>query len=123
MPKDIGLEILAGVALAAFITSYDPIGGLISEYLTNGYAFVFAIGFGLVSYMCSTASVPLVHAFIQEGMNAGAGLTLLILGPIVSYGTIFVIRKEFGLKPLLIFIASTVIFSTLLGLSWSQVSS
>ena len=55
-------------------------------------------------YICSTASVPLVHAFVSQGMNIGAGMVLLIVGPVTSWGTILVLRKEFGGKTLLIYL-------------------
>lgn len=56
-----------------------------------------------------------IPAFINQGMNTGAGLSLLILGPIVSYGTILVLRKEFGFKTLLIFLVSVSSLSLLTG--------
>ncbi|MEE8396643.1 MAG: DUF6338 family protein, partial [bacterium] len=46
------------------------------------FFFFDALVFGLVMYICSTASVPMVHAFITQGMSAGAGLILLIAGPV-----------------------------------------
>jgi uncharacterized membrane protein YraQ (UPF0718 family) len=56
-------------------------------------------------YICYTASVPLVHAFISQGMNIGAGIVLLLLGPVTSWGTILVLRKTFGNKILTIYLA------------------
>jgi len=55
-------------------------------------------------YICSTATVPLVDAFIKQGLNIGAGMVLLLAGPITSYGTIPVLKKEFGLKILSIYL-------------------
>lgn len=106
MPKEIGLETMVGLGLAALVSTTPIIGLWIKSYLTKGYAYLFALLFGLVVYMCATMSVPLVRAFINKGMNIGAGMSLLVLGPIVSYGTILVLRKEFGIRTLLIFISS-----------------
>jgi len=106
MPREIGLEMLAGVALAAIVTTVGPIGAWIGSYLKQGYAYLFALLFGLTMYMCAAMSIPFVHALISQGLNPGAGLSLLIIGPIVSYGTILVLRKEFGIKTLAIFIIS-----------------
>jgi len=97
----IWLELVVGIVLAALIASITPIGNLIKGYLFGGFGYLFALIFGLMMYICSTASVPLVHAFINQGLNIGAGLVLLLVGPITSYGTILVIRKEFGTKILL----------------------
>jgi len=54
--------------------------------------------------ICSTASVPLVHVFVSQGMNIGAGMVLLLAGPVTSWGTILVLRKEFGGKTLFIYL-------------------
>jgi hypothetical protein len=115
MPKEIGLELIIGLVLAALIVTVSPIGVWIKSYLTQGYAYLFALIFGLVMYMCLTMSVALIHAFISEGMNAGAAMSLLILGPIASFGTILVLKKEFGYKVLLLFLASVYGLSLLVG--------
>ena len=49
--------------------------------------------------------VPLVHAFLTAGMNNGAGMLLLLAGPITSFGTILVVRKQFGDKILAVYLA------------------
>ena len=119
MPKEIGLEVIAGLVLAALISTIGPVGAWIKSYLSRGYGYLFALLFGLIVYMCSTMSVPLIHAFVTQGMNIGAGLSLLILGPIASVGTILVLRKEFGLKILLIFLAGVSALSLLSGYIFS----
>jgi len=105
MVKEIGPELLLGLALAAVVAAVAPVGRFIGDYFSGGLGYLFSLVFGLVMYICSTASVPLVHAFIVQGMNIGAGMTLLIVGPVTSLGTILVLRKEFGIKTLLIYLA------------------
>jgi uncharacterized membrane protein YraQ (UPF0718 family) len=116
MVKEIGPELLLGLALAALVAAITPIGEFVGSYLGGGFGYLFSLGFGLVMYICSTASVPLVHAFISQGMNIGAGMVLLLVGPVTSWGTILVLRKEFGGKVLLAYL---VVISTLaLALGW-----
>lgn len=115
MPKEIGLEVILGLILAAAVASFFPIGRLIKLYLSGAWAYPFSLIFGLIMYFCSTASVPLVDAFLKQGMNIGGGLVLLLVGPITSYGTILVLRKEFGLKILTFYIASICTLSLMLG--------
>jgi len=119
MPREIGLEILLGLILAAFVTAFIPLGELIKLYLSGLWAYPVSIIFGLVMYFCSTASVPLIDALIGHGMNVGAGLVLLLVGPITSYGTILVLRKEFGIKILSFYISSICILSVILGYLYS----
>lgn len=117
--KEIGLELIIGIILAAAVASITPLGNLIENYLASGFGYLFAIVFGLGMYICSTASVPLVHAFINQGLNMGAGLVLLIAGPVTSYGAILVIRKEFGGRILSVYLAVICSLALILGYIFS----
>ncbi|MFC1970441.1 permease [Chloroflexota bacterium] len=119
MVKEMGLEMLLGLVLAALIASITPVGKFIGDYLGGGLGYPFSLIFGLMIYICSTASVPLVHAFISQGMNIGAGIVLLMVGPVTSWGTILVLRKEFGGKILLVYLAVISTVSLTLGYLFS----
>ncbi|MDD5427922.1 MAG: permease [Candidatus Omnitrophica bacterium] len=118
LPKEIGLELLIGLLLAALVATYLPIGYMIKTYLTGGFGYVFSVVFGLLMYICSTASVPLIDSLMKQGMNHGAAMTLLLIGPVASYGTILVLRKEYGMKVLSAFLAVLIISSVLLGIGF-----
>ena len=115
MPKEIGLQLIIGILLAALVMSIGPIGLWIKSYLAQGYGYLFAILYGLIVYMCATSSVPLVHALVTQGLNIGAGMCLLLLGPVVSYATILVLKKEFGLKVTIVFVVSITVLCLLTG--------
>jgi len=115
MPKDIGKEVLFGLALAASVGSIMPIGYLVKHYLRGSIGYLFALIFGLLTYICATMGVPLVDALIKQGLSRGAGFVLLLVGPITSYGTILVLRKEFGMKVLIIYLSLISIMGLVLG--------
>lgn len=119
MVKEIGPELLLGIVLAALVSTFVPIGKLVKVYLSGGGGYIFSLIFGLAMYVCATASVPLVDALIKQGLNIGAGFVLLVVGPITSYGTILVLRKEFGLKTLLFYLTSISVIALLLGYIFS----
>ncbi|MCM8824520.1 MAG: permease [Candidatus Omnitrophica bacterium] len=121
MPREIGLETILGIVLAAVVASFIPIGLWIKNNLGGFWGYIFALVFGLLMYICSTATVPLVDAFIKQGLNLGAGMSLLLIGPITSYGTILVLRKEFGLKILLIYLGFISLASLVLGYIFSLI--
>jgi len=104
MPREIGRELILGIILAAMVATFAPLGLWIKNNLGGLFGYLFAIIFGLAMYICSTATVPLVSAFIKQGLNMGAGMVLLLAGPITSYGTILVLKKEFGLKILIVYL-------------------
>lgn len=116
MPKEIGLQMILGIILAAVVATFVPFGLWVKDNLGGGYGYAFSVIFGLLMYICSTATVPLVDALVRQGLNIGAGMTLLLVGPITSYGTILVLKKEFGIKILLIYLLF--ISSGALGLGW-----
>ncbi len=119
MVKEIGPELLLGLALAALVAAIAPIGKFVGAYLSGGLGYAFSLIFGLIMYICSTASVPLVHAFVSQGMNIGAGMVLLLVGPITSLGAILVLRKEFGGKILLVYLVVVSIMALALGYCFS----
>ena len=119
MVKEIGPELLLGLALAALVAAVAPIGKFVGSYLSGGLGYLFSLGFGLIMYICSTASVPLVHAFVSQGMNIGAGMVLLLVGPITSWGTILVLRKEFGGKTLATYLIVVSLMALALGYCFS----
>jgi uncharacterized membrane protein YraQ (UPF0718 family) len=118
LPKEIGLELLVGIVLAAFVATFVPIGKFIRSYLSGPLGYPFSIVFGILMYICSTATVPLVDSLIKQGMIAGAGMTLLLIGPVTSYGTMLVLRKEYGSKVLAIFLTSLIVISLLMGMGF-----
>ncbi len=122
LPKEIGLELIIGLILAAVVATYLPIGYFIKTFLSGVFGYVFSVVFGLLMYICSTASVPLVDSLMKQGMNHGAAMTLLLIGPVASYGTILVLKKEYGLKILSIFLASLIASSVLLGVVFQVLS-
>ena len=56
-----------------------------------------------------------------QGMNIGAGMVLLPVGPITSWGTILVLRKEFGGRILAIYLAVVSVMSLALGYCFSLI--
>jgi len=119
IPREIGVEIIIGVVLAALVVSIPFINTLLRNYLFGFSGYLFALIFGLLMYICSTASVPLVHAFIAQGLSRGAGFVLLLVGPITSYGNILVIRKEFGTKILVVYLIFIAVMGLILGYIFS----
>lgn len=118
LPKEIGFELLIGLLLAAGIATFMPVQRMVAAYLGGWFGYLFSVVFGLLAYLCSTASIPLMDSLVRQGMNAGAGMTLLLIGPVASYGTILVLRKEYGMKVLALFLAVLSVLSVVLGIGY-----
>ena len=119
MLRDIGPWLLLGIVLAAVVAAVAPVGDFVGTHLGGVFGYLFGLGFGLIMYICSTGSVPLVHALLAQGMNVGAGMLVLLVGPVTSWGTILVMRREFGARILVIFLLVVSSMSVLLGYVFS----
>lgn len=119
MPKDIGKETFLGLILAAAVDSLMPVGYLVRHYLRGSIGYLFALIFGLLMYLCATMGVPLVDALIKQGLEKGAGFVLLLVGPITSYGTTLVLKKEFGMKVLIIYLSLVSVMALFFGYIYS----
>lgn len=119
--KRIGLLLIVGLIMASLVKGFTPIGNLVKGNLASGFGYVFALVFGLLMYICATGSVPLVHALVEQGMNIGAGLLLLIVGPITSYATVLVIGREFGAKVLIFYLGVISFVALSLGYIYSLI--
>ena len=120
LPREIGPELFLGLVLAAIVATFMPIGHIIKMYFGGWFGYVFSVVFGIITYICSTASVPLVDSLIKQGMNFGAGMTLLLIGPVTSYGTILVLAKEYGVKVVTVFLMALIVISVLLGVGFQS---
>lgn len=118
LPKEIGGELLLGVALASFLVIFDPLQNFIRQYLTGALGYVAILISGPLTYTCSTASVPLADALLKSGMQWGQVMTYLIEGPITSYSSILVLNKEFGWKILVVYLLSVALLSLAAGLAF-----
>lgn len=112
-------ELLVGLVLAAVVAVIVPVRNFVGDYLGGITGYLFSVVFGLIMYICSTAGIPLVDSLISQGMTAGAGMTLLIVGPVANWGTILILRKEFGTGIMLVYIGSVSVISPVLGYCFS----
>ena len=118
LPSEIGVDIIIGMAIASLILVIDPLQDFIRQYLTGAVGYAVILVFGLVTYVCSTASVPLSDALIQIGMTQGQAMVYLLVGPITSYATLLVVRKEFGTKMLILYLTVISVLSVLAGVGY-----
>jgi uncharacterized membrane protein YraQ (UPF0718 family) len=115
LPREIGVQLLMGAAVASVIVAFAPVRDFVRVQLEGFKGYLLLIVIGLFDYVCSTGSVPVANALVQSGVTAGKSMVYLLMGPITSYGTLLVIRKEFGSKILTLYLLVIAVFSLLAG--------
>jgi len=106
LPRDIGRAMLAGLIIAALISTLIP-DDFFAEYLGTGiFAMVVMMFLGIPVYVCATASVPVAAAMIMKGLTPGAALVFLMTGPATNAASFITIWKALGRSTAIIYLAT-----------------
>jgi uncharacterized membrane protein YraQ (UPF0718 family)/copper chaperone CopZ len=119
--RSIWLWVLVGVLISAAINFFVPVKELAS--LAEGSPFIVYGGVLVLSiplYVCATASVPIAAALVAAGLPAGSALVFLIAGPATNVATIGAVARTFGRRLLLLYLATLVLGSLALGLTFDH---
>ena len=96
LPRDIGLALLVGVAIAGAMSALVTADQL-EPYLGGGIgAILLMMAAGVPVYVCATASVPIAVGFMHVGASPGAALAFLIAGPATNAATFTTLWKLLG---------------------------
>ena len=114
LPRDIGKAMLAGLAIAALISTLVPEGYFAEKLGTGIFAMVVMMLLGIPVYVCATASVPVAAALILKGLTPGAALVFLMTGPATNAASFLTIWKALGRTTAITYLA-TVAGCALLG--------
>lgn len=116
LPRDIGLPLLIGVAVAGGIAAFTspdqwkPLlgGGVLSIILM--------MALGIPIYVCASASVPIAAGLIYAGASPGAALAFLIAGPASNAATITTVWKLLGPRSVFLYLLTIAISAVGAGL-------
>ncbi|MEW6358919.1 MAG: permease [Planctomycetota bacterium] len=104
LPREIGPDLLVGLAIAGLISvlvPQDTLGRLLGGGIGT---MILMMLFGIPIYVCASASVPIAAALIAKGVSPGAALVFLVTGPATNAAAIITIRKIMGWRTLVIYL-------------------
>lgn len=119
LAKEIGPWIVAGIAIAALLNNSAPLNEWIRRNLSGMHAYSFVLVLSATMINTSYTGVFLAKAFMDQGLPQGAAMCFLLLSPVLTYGTIFVVKREFGLKVVCVYTGLVVGLSVVLGYLFS----
>ena len=106
LPKDIGLTLLVGLAIAALISAAVPKGYFSTIVPPGPLQILVLMVVGVPIYICATASIPVAARLILAGVSPGAAFALLMTGPATNAATVGTIWKVMGKRTCLIYLAT-----------------
>ena len=105
--------IVVGLALAAL--AHGLIGSRWSQLVPPGFEVEIMALVGMPVYVCAAGATPLVAVLVLNGVSPGAALAFLITGPATNVTTLGVLTQLHGRRIALLFAASVVVITVLLG--------
>lgn len=112
---DIFIWIVIGIVAAAAIQVFVPevvfqtvFGGVFTSMLLM-------LVIGIPLYVCAEGSTPIAAALIAQGVNPGAALVLLLVGPATNLGSLGVLYRQLGRRTVVIYLTTIAIVALLMG--------
>ena len=102
---DLTRVILIGFLVSGLIATAVPDELFASHLSSNWMAMGLMIVLGTPLYICATASTPVAATLIAKGLDPGAALVFLLVGPATNVTTLLVVTRLLGKKTLLIYLA------------------
>jgi len=118
---EIAPSFIAGLLLAGAIMVWIP-ETFVEAYLGNPWTAMGAmLVIGLPLYVCATSSTPIAAAFILKGINPGAALVFLLVGPATNAASLTMVSGMLGRRSVSIYLMAVIGCSLALGLMTDQI--
>jgi len=115
MGDDLGPSLALGLALAGIVGAIVP-DDFFERYLGNPWASMLVmLAIGLPLYVCATASTPLAAVLIAKGLNPGAALVFLLVGPATNLATVLVVARMLGKASAAVYVGTIAVMSLVCG--------
>lgn len=115
--KATGLYFLAGVILSALFQRYVPQEAMTALFGGNqAFGVLMAATIGVPLYACGGGTIPLLQAWLMDGMSMGSAVAFMITGPTTKITNLGAVKIVLGLKRFVLYLAYGMIFSFLFGL-------
>jgi HflK protein len=117
---DTSYWILLGIVLSAIVAAAFP-PTFFEQYLSHELASMLVMMLiSIPIYVCASEATPVAAALVMKGLNPGAALVFLLVGPATNIGSIVMLLRFLGARIVAIYLASIVTFALLAGfvLNW-----
>ena len=114
--KATGLYFLIGVILSAVFQRYVPAEFVADMFGDNrGFGVLMAATIGVPLYACGGGTIPLLQAWLYDGMSLGSAAAFMITGPATKITNLGAVKIVLGLKRFILYLSFTILFALLTG--------
>lgn len=115
--KATGSYFLAGVMLAALFQRYVPAGFISSLFgKDERFGVLVAATVGVPLYACGGGTIPLLSAWLADGMSMGSAAAFMITGPATKITNLGALKIVLPAQKFLLYLVFTALFSLATGL-------
>jgi len=116
--KATGPYFLVGIILSALFQRYVPQDAFADLFGRNrAFGVLMAAAVGVPLYVCGGGTIPLLLAWMQNGMSLGSASAFMITGQAMKITNLGAMKIVLGIKHFLCYILFTVLFALLSGLA------
>ena len=109
---------LLGVVLTALYQRYVPVDLVARLFGKNqGLGALMAAALGVPLYTCGGGTIPLLSAWLGEGMSWGSAAAFMIAGPATKMTNLGAVKMILGRQNFLIYVLFSILFATLAGVT------
>lgn len=115
--KATGWYFLIGIVLSALFQRYVP-ADMMADLFGGNEAFgvLMAATIGVPLYACGGGTIPLLQAWLADGMSLGSAVAFMITGPATKITNLGAVKIVLGMKRFVLYLAYVMVFSFLTGL-------
>lgn len=113
---------LLGIVLTALYQRYVPADWVVGLFGSNqGLGTLMAAALGVPLYICGGGTIPLLSAWLGEGMSWGSAISFLIAGPTTKLTNLGAVKIVLGGRNFLYYIGFSILLATCLGLAVNMI--
>lgn len=115
--KATGLYFLIGIALSAIFQRYVPADAMTVLFGGNeAFGVLMAATIGVPLYACGGGTIPLLQAWLSDGMSMGSAAAFMLTGPSTKITNLGAVKIVLGIKRFALYIGFIMVFALITGL-------
>lgn len=112
-----GLYFFIGIMLSAVFQRYVPAEIMTDVFGGNeAWGVLMAATIGVPLYACGGGTIPLLQAWLWDGMSLGSAAAFMLTGPATKITNLGAIKIVLGIKRFLLYLAYVMVFAFLTGI-------